>query len=150
MSYDEHWWRTDDHPDAKEHRKHLERTAKEAAEQALAIVPVVPPTPRRKAANQPYITQKQLDRCLFEAGKAMAGELAKRDVRIAELEERPVGLNYAGVWKPDASYPKHSAASHRGSVWAARKEFPTKEPGTANSGWQLACKRGRDGKDAGK
>jgi hypothetical protein len=133
------WWDDDSHPDARAHREFLAQYG-EVAER--------PSLPRRKASNPAgYITKRDFDRCLEHIGKLVGEELAKRDARIAELEARPVGLNYAGVFKPTASYPKHSAVSHAGSVWCAKKDFPSGEPGTANSGWQLVCKRGRDGKD---
>jgi hypothetical protein len=132
------WWDDDSHPDALAHREFLKQYG-EVAER--------PSLPRRKAANLGYISKREFERFQEYLGKQMAEELAKRDARIKELEERPVGLNYAGVFKPTASYPKHSAVSHAGSVWCAKKDFPSGEPGTANSGWQLVCKRGRDGKD---
>jgi hypothetical protein len=132
------WWDDDSHPDARAHREFLKQYGEAGANPSL---------PRRKAANPGYISKREFERFQEYLGKAMAEELAKRDARIKELEERPVGLNYAGVFKPTASYPKHSAVSHAGSVWCAKKDFPSGEPGTANSGWQLVCKRGRDGKD---
>jgi hypothetical protein len=136
------WWDDDSHPDARAHREFL------AQYEVKEVAPLAASTPRRKASNPAgYITKRDFDRCLEHIGKLVGEELAKRDARIAELEARPVGLNYAGVFKPTASYPKHSAVSHAGSVWCAKKDFPSGEPGTANSGWQLVCKRGRDGKD---
>jgi hypothetical protein len=136
------WWEIEPtHPDAPAMKAFVDAQRKERAER------LSPTIPRRKAANQGYITWAQLGDYMEHVGKTMAEELRKRDERIAELEARPVGLNYAGVFKPTASYPKHSAVSHAGSVWCARKDFPPGEPGTVNSGWQLVCKRGRDGKD---
>jgi hypothetical protein len=132
------WYDDDSHPDAASHREFLAQYGEVGASPSL---------PRRKAANPGYISKREFEHFQEYLGKQMAEELAKRDARIKELEERPVGLNYAGVFKPAASYPKHSAVSHAGSVWCARKDFPPGEPGTANSGWQLVCKRGRDGKD---
>ena len=66
--------------------------------------------------------------------------------RVKELEERPAGLDYKGTYKPDYSYGKNMGVTHQGSLWIALKDKPTKEPGEPNSGWQLACKKGRDAK----
>jgi hypothetical protein len=138
MRNDEAWWLDDSHPDAAAHRAFIEKYVN------------VPPAPRRRASANTagYVTLAEVGRMLEEAGKTMAEELRKRDLKIKALEDRPPGLQYAGVFKPGASYPKHTGVSHQGSVWVARKDFPSKQPGEPNSGWILAVKRGRDGKDA--
>jgi hypothetical protein len=133
------WWDDDSHPDARAHREFLKQYGEVGASPSL---------PRRKASNPAgYITKRDFDRCLEHIGKLVGEELAKRDERIAELEARPAGLQYQGVWKRGASYAKHNGCSHQVSVWVARKDYPTAEPGEPNSGWILAVKRGRDGKD---
>jgi hypothetical protein len=136
------WYDDDSHPDALAHREFLaQHEVKETARSAVS-------TPRRKASNPAgYITKRDFDRCLEHIGKLVGEELAKRDERIKALEDRPAGLQYQGVWKRGASYAKHNGVSHQGSVWVARKNYPTAEPGEPNSGWILAVKRGRDGKD---
>jgi hypothetical protein len=135
------WWLDEpNHPDAAAHRDFLKQHEVKEAPRRASL-------PRRKAANQGYISKREFDHFQEYLGKQIAEELAKRDARIKELEDRPAGLQYAGVYKPDASYPKHTGVSHQGSVWVARKDFPTKQPGEPNSGWILACKRGRDGKN---
>jgi hypothetical protein len=135
----EQWWLSD-HPDAQAHKAWLDAQRKEAASR------LSPTIPRRKP-NPGYVTQAQLGDYMEHVGKTMAEELRKRDERIAELEARPAGLQYQGVWKRGASYAKHNGVSHQGSVWVARKDYPTAEPGEPNSGWILAVKRGRDGKN---
>jgi hypothetical protein len=132
------WWLSD-HPDAAAHRAFLEEHMTKEAPRRASL-------PRRKSSPE-YISKREFERFQEYLGKQIAEELAKRDARIKELEDRPAGLQYAGVYKPDASYPKHTGVSHQGSVWVARKDFPTKQPGEPNSGWILACKRGRDGKN---
>jgi hypothetical protein len=136
------WWEIEPtHPDAPAMKAFVDAQRKERAER------LSPTIPRRKAANPGYITKREFERFQEFLGKAMAEELAKRDERIAELEARPAGLQYQGVWKRGASYAKHNGVSHQGSVWVARKDYPTAEPGEPNSGWILAVKRGRDGKN---
>jgi hypothetical protein len=78
------------------------------------------------------------------------GAERKRDERIAELEARPVGLNYQGVWTPGASYAKDMGVTHRGSIWVATRALPHADPAAPNSGFRLAVKAGGDGKDARK
>lgn len=52
-----------------------------------------------------------------------------------------------GVFKAGETYQQGDAVSWGGSLWIAQKETSAK-PDTADSGWRLACKKGRDGKDA--
>ena len=79
----------------------------------------------------------------------VAAEIAKVTTplreEISELQARPT-LRYVGVYDRSGSYGAGAAATHKGSLWIAK--HPTAaEPGTSND-WQLAVKRGRDGKDA--
>jgi hypothetical protein len=75
-------------------------------------------------------------------------EIAELRARVAELEERPAGLDYKGVWKSGGSYSKNMGVSHGGSIWVARKDYPEGVPGEKRGHWQLAVKRGSHGKDA--
>jgi integrin beta 3 len=50
-----------------------------------------------------------------------------------------------GVWT-DREYRKGSGVTWAGSFWIAQRDTSAK-PDTADSGWRLAVKRGRDGKD---
>lgn len=52
-----------------------------------------------------------------------------------------------GVFKAGESYKRGDAVTWGGSLWIAQKETGEK-PDTADSGWRLAVKKGRDGKDA--
>lgn len=54
-----------------------------------------------------------------------------------------------GVWREDGEYEKGDSVSWAGSLWMAQKDAPGK-PDTADGGWRLAVKRGRDGKAAPK
>jgi hypothetical protein len=133
------WWETD-HPDAEAHATFLRKCAEEA-------VPVRSAPRRRTGANTAgYVTWAELGRQLEAAGKAVAEELRKRDLRIAELESRPVGLDYKGIWKPGMTLHKNAGVTHAGSIWVATRDSPTAEPGTPNSGFRLAVKKGRDAK----
>lgn len=51
---------------------------------------------------------------------------------------------YRGLWKSGA-YARGDEVTSDGSQFIAMRDTD-KEPGTVDSGWRLACKRGRDGK----
>ena len=54
-----------------------------------------------------------------------------------------------GVYKPDQMYERGDAVTYGGSLWIAQRdtnEYPRGE----ESGWRLAVKKGRDGRDVGK
>lgn len=53
---------------------------------------------------------------------------------------------YRDVFKAGETYQPGDAVTWAGSLWIAEKETDAK-PETADSGWKLAVKRGRDGKD---
>jgi len=50
------------------------------------------------------------------------------------------------VWQPSEQYWKNNFITHDGSVWVCLRDTEGK-PGTSLD-WQLAVKKGRDGKDA--
>lgn len=52
---------------------------------------------------------------------------------------------YRGVWR-EGEYKRGDSVTRDGSQWIALKDTST-QPGAPNSDWQLAVKRGRDGKD---
>jgi hypothetical protein len=75
-----------------------------------------------------------------------AKRLDQLSQRVAELEAG--GLIYCGVWAADGSaYRKGTLVTHAGSAWIALREVkPGEQPGTCDA-WQLAVKRGKDGRD---
>jgi hypothetical protein len=62
--------------------------------------------------------------------------------------EFPVTI-YRGVFKAGETYVRGDATTWGGSLWIAEKETAAK-PDTPESGWRLAVKKGRDGKDKTK
>jgi hypothetical protein len=52
-----------------------------------------------------------------------------------------------GVWKEESEYARGDGVSWGGSFWIAQRDELGK-PDTKDSGWRLAVKKGRDGKDA--
>ena len=76
--------------------------------------------------------------------KFINGDIA----HVFELEF-PV-IVYRDVWKAEGeAYKRGDAVTWAGSLWIAERDAPGK-PDTADCGWKLAVKRGRDGKDAAK
>ena len=64
---------------------------------------------------------------------------------IAELETR--GVNYCGIYQRAVGYKRGDVVTHDGSMFVAVAEVaPNQLPG-AGGPWQLAVKRGADGKD---
>lgn len=72
-----------------------------------------------------------------------------RQVVVEEIEKalakRPGGLTYEGVWAAGREYAVDAFVTHSGSLWACRQQT-TEQPGRSPH-WQLAVKRGRDGRD---
>lgn len=52
---------------------------------------------------------------------------------------------YKGVFRSDEKYLKGDSVSHGGGLWIATDDDPSSIPGQSD-GWQLAVKRGRDGR----
>ena len=70
--------------------------------------------------------------------------------RVIELENatKEPSISYCGVWT-EGEYEKNSAVTHVGSLWIAKRKTRSKpQPDAAEGDWQLAVRRGRDGKDA--
>lgn len=55
---------------------------------------------------------------------------------------------YRGLWKHDHKYELGDWVTSDGGVWAARCDNQDVQPGSTSKAWQLAVKRGRDGKSA--
>lgn len=103
---------------------------------------------RKHMAGEEFKIDPITDLLAVEVGE-LIGQLMNR---IDALEARPT-LKFIGVWHKGVSYQEANAVSHDGSVWIALRATDAK-PGEPGSGWQLAVKKGangrdgRDGKDA--
>jgi len=75
-------------------------------------------------------------------------QVAPLRARLAELEARPSGVPWKGVWGANESYPAGVFVTHGGSLWHAESASIGVRPGTDPNRWTLAVKRGADGKDA--
>ena len=124
----------------------------EDAVKAAQDVPPPPPPP------VPTYSQKQVDRkfdlMLETVGKwvglriaeALKASVEPMRARIAELEAKE--FRFLGQWCEGVQARAGQAVAFDGSTWIAI-ETTRKRPGTENSGWVLAAKRGRDGRDKG-
>lgn len=84
-----------------------------------------------------------------QVGERTVRFMLKRDADAAEFDVTfPVPI-YRGVFKEGAAYEPGDLATWAGSLWHCN-EAKGMKPGSPDSGWQLAAKAGRPGKDAGK
>jgi hypothetical protein len=87
--------------------------------------------------------------------EAVEKAIKRERVRVDALEQRTKGLEdrpqleYRGVFQEGSAYLPGNVTTFQGSMWICRTATMLK-PGDGSSSWQLACKRGRDGKDAGR
>lgn len=162
-------------PAAAEHGRRLRAAAIEAGVPTPAPAATRPskpaPTLPRDVARLPCVTaeeeksleteegfeayvKKNADKAVplqvwWEYFKAARGKRRDLEARVHALEARPT-LRYLGVWKAETSYPEGSAVTHQGGVWISRR--PTSQrpdaDGPGEHDWQLAVKRGADGRDA--
>lgn len=74
-------------------------------------------------------------------------EKKERDLlaRIEQLEALP--FEYVGIHEPQKTYRKNQFVTYGGRVWACMVDSTIQVPGTTLD-WQMACNKGRDGKDA--
>jgi hypothetical protein len=80
-------------------------------------------------------------------GANFSSRLDSAEKRLDATEGR--GLRFCGVYQRAAEYQRGDAVTADGSLFIALTDNPQGDPGGSND-WQLAVKRGRDGKDAGR
>ncbi|MGA8147277.1 MAG: hypothetical protein WB870_06845 [Gallionellaceae bacterium] len=81
------------------------------------------------------------------AGVIENRQAADRDLaaRVAALENQPT-MRYRGVWAPGELYEPGDVVTLAGSAWHCWEQTKVR-PGD-NTDWQLAVKRGSNGRDA--
>lgn len=73
--------------------------------------------------------------------KMQAGEtVIEKSVKIAAVIDRD-------IFKSGGSYEKGDGVSYGGSFWIAKCDNPQGVPGSGETDWRCAVKKGRDGKD---
>jgi hypothetical protein len=68
------------------------------------------------------------------------------ELRTVDAEKQAAEFRYRGVWQPSEQYCRNNFCTHDGSVWVCLRDTEGK-PGQCLD-WQLAVRKGRDGKDA--
>jgi hypothetical protein len=70
------------------------------------------------------------------------------DARVKALEAKPA-MEYRGTWTAEQTYSPGDCVTDHGSIWHCHRQATSaaQRPGTSPPHWQLACKKGADGKD---
>jgi hypothetical protein len=96
--------------------------------------------------GQDALSLENFDMVLGEDGrtvtvKMQAGEtVIEKSIKIAAVLDRE-------TFKHDGTYEKGDGVSYGGSFWIAKCDNPQGVPGSGETDWRCAVKKGRDGKD---
>jgi hypothetical protein len=140
----------------------VSQTVKELAEANVETIKSVEELRGEVKAIEPGVTPEQLAELKAQPAQPPAAEFQVRfddgkfviDMEYEYNGEKKtvstvvplnIGVEYRGVYRADQTYPAGHMVSHKGSVWYSRGTA-TGEPGKDFTGWQLAVKRGADGK----
>lgn len=77
--------------------------------------------------------------------KSMLLSFRRGDLKVERTLRLP-GLQYREVFKEGEAYQRDDAVTYNGCMWIALKDTSA-TPGEEDSGWRLAVKKGRDGRD---
>lgn len=117
----------------------LERRIDERVDEKVAAIPV--PKDGRDGFNL-----DDFDVEAGEDGRTVTLKFEQGDTRHCYELVFPVTI-YRDVFKAGETYQAGDAVTWGGSLWIAQRETDAK-PDSPESGWRLAVKKGRDGKDA--
>jgi hypothetical protein len=116
-----------------------ERQARDTFEKAADRMP-------KPKDGQDALSLENFDMVLGDDGrtvtvKMQAGEtVIEKSVKIAAVIDRD-------IFKSDGAYEKGDGVSYGGSFWIAKCDAPKGVPGSGETDWRCAVKKGRDGKD---
>lgn len=116
-----------------------ERQARDTFEKAADRMP-------KPKDGQDALSLENFDMVLGDDGrtvtvKMQAGEtVIEKSVKIAAVIDRE-------IFKSDGAYEKGDGVSYGGSFWIAKCDAPKGVPGSGETDWRCAVKKGRDGKD---
>jgi hypothetical protein len=88
----------------------------------------------------------ELSEFIGELMREQRDQLAALEKRVKDLESRPAGLRYRGVFKHGETYDVGDVTTHQGSMWCATARTAA-QPGLsthASRSWTLCVKRGQD------
>jgi hypothetical protein len=80
------------------------------------------------------------------ATKPLRDRIEALEHRVVEAETKAAEFRYRGVWQPGEQYRRNNFVTYDASVWACLRDTEGK-PGQCLD-WQLAVRKGKDGKDA--
>lgn len=86
-----------------------------------------------------------MDACVLDDDRTIELSFRRGEDEKAFTFKWPTVID-RGVWKDGGDYVRGDGVSWGGSFWIAQADEPGK-PDTKDSGWRLAVKKGRDGKD---
>src|SRR6476646_4202869 len=72
----------------------------------------------------------------------LEGRETQTNKRLEELETRPAGVEYAGVFENGKAYAPCRLVTKNGGLWLSLKET-MQAPGMDPLSWKLICKEGR-------
>jgi len=116
-----------------------ERQARDTFEKAADRMP-------KPKDGQDALSLENFDMVIGDDGrtvtvKMQAGEtVIEKSVKIAAVIDRD-------IFKSDGAYEKGDGVSYGGSFWIAKCDAPKGVPGSGETDWRCAVKKGRDGKD---
>ena len=122
-----------------------------------SAAPTPTPTPKKKKKTIGPKTQRVINGIMG----AVATVIKERDAKISTLSARLAALEtqvavqakqitdgatlaFRGPWKSGDTYPRGAAVQHDGHLWIALRS--TSDAPGGSDGWQLAVRRGREGK----
>jgi len=79
------------------------------------------------------------------ATKPLRARIEELELRIVQAEKQAAEFRYRGVWRDGECYRKNNFCTHDGSVWICLRDTEGKPCQSLE--WQLAVRKGRDGKD---
>ncbi len=82
---------------------------------------------------------------LRELLRPLQERIDEQDARLKALEQRPIGVIDAGVWKPGQSYPKAVGVTFAGAYWVSQQQT-AEQPGDGSPAWRMALHRGKPGR----
>ena len=80
------------------------------------------------------------------ATKPLRDKIEVLELRTVEAEKQAAEFRDRGVWQPGEQYWRNNFITYDGSVWVCLRDTGDR-PGQSLD-WQLAVRKGRDGKDA--
>lgn len=96
-------------------------------------------------AKQDYANVKVFAEYVESVEKRLL-ESSRKIYALERAQTKSLADFYKGVWQPAGRYERGDVCTWQGGMWVAIRSTETK-PGDGDSGWQLAVKAGRDGKD---